>query len=475
MTWSEQVAAIHAGSSRLAVADTNGPVSGRELFGRARTAADFLTDLDGARGCAVPALVTTNADALALLLGGAVADRPLAPLGPRLTVAELATMVHDTGSRVLLTEPDFHDTAKAIGAATGARVITVPALPASAEPLPAPRGEMAFYLHTSGTTGVPKRVPFTQSVMAARTQVLSGLAGFGPDDRYATGSPLHHLGGLGNITAALSAGSAVLPTTRFSIEWWRGLRALGATKCLLVPTMIEMLLTADLLDAVPLRTLLYGAAPMSPDTLRRVLTVLPDVALVNLFGQTEGSPITSLDSDDHRRAAAGATELLETVGRPVQGLRLRLDQSDGASAGEVLAAAPHLSVHGSDGWLHTGDLGSVDADGYLHLVGRRHDMVVRGGENVYPLEVENALASHPQVAAAGVVGVPDPRLGENLAAFLVPVDPGSPPDFDQLRAFTRARLAGFKVPAHWQIVSELPLTHNGKLNRLVLQENWDST
>ncbi|WP_365997411.1 AMP-binding protein [Mycolicibacterium sp.] len=244
MTWSEQVAAMHAGSSRLAVADTTGPVSGRELFGRARTAADFLTDLDGGHGSAVPALVTTNADALALLLGGAVADRPLAPLGPRLTVVELATMVQGTGSRVLLTEPGFADTADAIGASTGVRVITVPALPVSSEPLPAPRGDVAFYLHTSGTTGAPKRVPFTQSVMAARTRVLSGLAAFSPDDRYATGSPLHHLGGLGNITAALSAGSAILPTTRFSHEWWRGLRALGATKCLLVPTMVEMLLTA---------------------------------------------------------------------------------------------------------------------------------------------------------------------------------------------------------------------------------------
>nr|WP_293235573.1 hypothetical protein [Mycolicibacterium sp.] len=101
-------------------------------------------------------------------------------------------------------------------------------------------------------------------------------------------------------------------------------------------------------------------------------------------------------------------------------------------------------------------------------------MVVRGGENVYPLEVENALVAHPQVAAVGVVGVPDSRLGENLAAFVVPVDTGSPPDFDELRAFTRTRLAGFKVPAHWFVVSELPLTHNGKLNRVVLQQNWKS-
>lgn len=472
MTWSEQVSTVHSGSTRPAVVDTTGPVSGRELLGRARTAADLLTDLDGAAGCMVPALVTTNADALALLLGGAAADRPLAPLGPRLTAIELVTMVQATGSRVLLTEPAFRETAEEIRAATGIRIRTVATLPVSSEAMPAPRTEVALYLHTSGTTGAPKRVPFTQSVMSARSRVLSGLGGFGPDDRYATGAALHHLGGLGNIMAALSAGSAILPTTRFSMAWWHGLRALGATHCLLVPTMIEMLLAENLLDAVPLRTLLYGAAPISPDTLRRVLNVLPDVALVNLFGQTEGSPITCLDAGDHRRAAAGAEELLDTVGRPVPGLQLRLDRPDGAGTGEVLAAAPHLSVHGPDGWLHTGDLGSVDAEGYLHLVGRRHDMVVRGGENVYPLEVENALGSHAGVAAVGVVGVPDRRLGETLAAYVVPIDPTSPPAIDDLRTFTRTRLAGFKVPVYWHFVEELPLTHSGKLNRTVLQESW---
>src|SRR5271156_3039386 len=107
MTWSEQVAAVHQGSTRLAGSDISGPRSGRELLGRARTAADFLTALDGADGFAVPALLTTNGDALALLLGGAVAGRPLAPLGPRLTSTELAAMVRATGSRVLLTEPAF--------------------------------------------------------------------------------------------------------------------------------------------------------------------------------------------------------------------------------------------------------------------------------------------------------------------------------------------------------------------------------
>jgi acyl-CoA synthetase (AMP-forming)/AMP-acid ligase II len=347
--------------------------------------------------------------------------------------------------------------------------VTVPLLPVSSATMPATCGQAAFYLHTSGTTGAPKRVPFTADVLAARTEVLSGLVGLGPDDRYATGSPLHHIGGLGNTLVAVSAGAAVLATSRFSADWWRGLRRLGATHCLLVPSMIEMLLADDLLDTVPLKTLIYGAAPITPETLQRVLQVLPDVALVNLFGQTEGSPITCLGPDDHRRAAAGENALLSTVGRPVPGLRLRIDQPDVSGIGEVLATGAHLSVHARDGWLHTGDLGAVDSDGYLHLHGRRHDMVVRGGENVYPLEIENVLAAHPGIAAVGVVGVPDPRLGENLAAFIVPADMENPPAPEELRSFTRARLAGFKVPAYWYDIDALPLNSAGKVVRAALR------
>lgn len=473
MTWLERIVALHAANDRPAVVDDAGPTTGRELVGKICCAAEFLTALNTVAGQPIPALLTTNGPALALLLGGAAADRPLAPLGPRLTAAELATVVRETGSNVLLTEPSFTRTAHDVTAATGVRTVEVPALSASSSPLPLAGGPAAFYLHTSGSTGTPKRVPFTSDVLQARTELLSGLVGLGPDDRYATGSPIHHIGGLGNVLVAVSVGAAVLSTTTFSIAWWRDLRRLAPTHCLLVPTMIEMLLADGLLDTIPLKTLVYGAAPITPDTLRRVLQVLPEVALVNLFGQTEGSPITCLGPDDHRRAASGDDALLSTVGRAVAGLRLSIDQPDTSGVGEVLAVAPHLSIQASDGWLHTGDLGAVDADGYLRLRGRRHDMVVRGGENVYPLEIEHVLAAHPGVDAVGVVGVPDPRLGETLAAFVVPADMDAPPAGQELRAFVRARLAGFKVPTHWYVVQTLPLNGAGKLDRAALRTHHD--
>jgi acyl-CoA synthetase (AMP-forming)/AMP-acid ligase II len=238
--------------------------------------------------------------------------------------------------------------------------------------------------------------------------------------------------------------------------------------------MIEMLLAENLLDAVSLRTLIYGASPISPTTLRRVLDALPDVDLINIFGQTEGSPITSLSPLDHRRAAGGDDELLRSVGRPVPGLRLRVDNPDESGTGELLAAATHLSVHDADGWLHTGDLGEVDSDGYVHLRGRRHDMVIRGGENVYPLEIENILTAHPAVAAAAVVGVPDARLGENLAAFVVATDTEHPPRQDELRSLLRAHLAGFKIPAYWYDVDALPLNSSGKISRATLRNRHEN-
>lgn len=469
MKWLERICAVHERSERAAVIGEAGCVTGRELIGMGVTAADLLVDLDVQPGQPIPGLLTTNADALALLFGGAAANRPLAPLGPRQTAAELAETVRRSGSPVLLAEEAFVETARQVAAAVGIRVVSISSLPVSRRPLHPEPAPTAIYLHTAGTTGVPKMVPLTERVLGARAELLRRLIGIGPDDRYATGSPLHHIGGLGNVLVALTAGAAVIPTNRFSFEWWRDLKRLQATHCLLVPTMIEMLLSERLLDAVPLKTLIYGASPITVETLRRVLDVLPDVAMVSLYGQTEGSPITSLGPDDHRFAAVKNPEILYSVGRPVSGLRLRIDEPDRAGIGEVFAAAAHLSAQAADGWLHTGDLGAMDADGYLHLCGRRHDMVVRGGENIYPLEVENVLCAHPAVAAVGVVGVPDARLGETLAAFIVPTDLAHPPRPQELGSFARVKLAGFKIPQYWYSVTELPLSSAGKVVRATLR------
>jgi acyl-CoA synthetase (AMP-forming)/AMP-acid ligase II len=325
---------------------------------------------------------------------------------------------------------------------------------------------VAFVLHTSGTTGRPRPVPYRQDALAQRVRVVSSIIGLGPGTRYATMSPLHHVAGLGNHAVAIGAGACTVPVPRFSLDEWRGLAPLGVTHVLCVPTVLDLLLAEGLLAFDSLRAVQYGASPIHPETLRSALAVLPDVELANLFGQTEGSPLTCLTPTDHRRIVAdGRDDLLASVGRAVEGVELRIADPDHRGVGEVLARGAHLMRLDDDGWLHTSDLGRTDDDGFLFLAGRRADMIIRGGENVHPLEVEQALELHVTVREAAVVGVPDRRLGQEVTAFIVPADSVAGVDPAALRSHTRRLLAGFKVPSRWVVVHELPRNASGKLLR----------
>jgi len=240
-----------------------------------------------------------------------------------------------------------------------------------------------------------------------------------------------------------------------------------------VPAMLQMLLDAGALRAgTALRTLLYGASRIEPDLVRRTLAALPDVQLIQGYGQTEGGPHTVLTGTDHRRALAdpARSTLLLSCGRPAPGVRVRIvgetDTAVGAEGvGAVEVSSPYLFVPGPGGWLRTGDLGRLDDEGYLYLAGRSGDGIVRGGENVYPAEIERVLLGHPAVRDAAVVGIPDERLGQTIGALIVPADPAAPPDPEELRRHVRSRLAGYKVPAAWQLVPELPRNPMGKLLR----------
>src|SRR5262249_42620287 len=160
---------------------------------------------------------------------------------------------------------------------------------------------------------------------------------------YASASGFHHIAGLGNYVVALAAGAALAPMPRFTVEAWQDLGKLGVTHALTVPTMLEMLLDADALPLPALRILQYGAAPIHPDTVRRTLEPLPAVGLVNLYGQTEGSPITCLGPEDHIRIRdEGREDLLLSVGRAAPGVEVRVERPDASGVGEVAARAAHL-------------------------------------------------------------------------------------------------------------------------------------
>jgi acyl-CoA synthetase (AMP-forming)/AMP-acid ligase II len=469
MTYSAIIAG-HRGLPGAAVRTANGSCTWPELLGRTASAVRWLEELGADPGEPVAALVTTSLDVIALTLAAAAASKPLAPLGPRLTERELVPCVRGIGAKVLVAEPEYAELGRRIAAASGARLVVLPEFPvAAAVDLPEPKMEdTAVILHTSGTTGLPKPVPMSQRMLAQRVLVNSVLLRLDSGSSYATASPFHHIAGWGNVAVALGAGATIVPAPRFSIEEWQRLGSLGITNALLVPTMVYMLLERDALRLGTLRVLQYGSAPMPPDTLRRALAALTGVSFACIYGQTEGSPISCLTHEDHLRAAAGDEYLLASVGQAVPGVELRIADPDGDGVGEVLARGPHLFRYADDGWQHTGDLGWLDDEGYLYLVGRKGDMIIRGGENVYPLEVENVLTEHPDVADAVVVGVPDDRLGETVKAYIVPANGAAPPDAGALRAFARERLAGFKVPAVWEFTDSLPRNANGKVLRAQL-------
>ncbi|CAM5284778.1 class I adenylate-forming enzyme family protein [Streptomyces canus] len=444
--------------------------TGRELLDRAAGTADWLDTLGPEPGEPVPALVTTSADALALVIGGAGSGHPLAPLGVRMTAYEIAAVVKETRSQVLLAQPEFADLGRQVAELSGRRIAIVPELAPGGRRLTAGPDDLAAVLHTSGTTGLPKPVPMSQRRLAARARVNGRLCELDPDSFYGGSAPFHHIAGLGNIAVALAAGALITGLPRFTVEGWTLLRDLGTTHTSMVPAMLETLLAAGQARHESLRTLQYGGAPVRPGTLRRTYEAMPGVRMLNMFGQTEGSPISVLTPEDHREAVAGRTELLRSVGRPAPGVELKVHDPGPDGVGEIHARAEHLFRIDAKGWLHSGDLGRVAEDGYLYLLGRRTDMIIRGGENVHPLEVETVLSAHPGVADVAVTGVPDERLGQTVVAFVVPADPHAPPQPAALTSHTRARLSGFKVPVRWWFVDDLPRNANGKVVRRSLRE-----
>jgi acyl-CoA synthetase (AMP-forming)/AMP-acid ligase II len=267
------------------------------------------------------------------------------------------------------------------------------------------------------------------------------------------------------LFVAFASGAGVVPFPRFSVAAWADVAELEPTCALLVPTMIDLLLEQHALAAVRLRALHYGTAPIHPETLRAALAAIPQTELAQAYGMTEGGPISMLSHADHLRALEGRFHLLGSVGRPLPNVELRLDAPTADGVGQIVVRAGQVFQPGPDGWLHTGDLGRLDDQGYLFLAGRLGDTIIRGGENIYPLEVERALELHPLVLEAAVTGVPDRRWGQTVKAFIVPADPSRPPDVADLGAHTRALLASFKVPSHWEMLEALPRNPAGKLLR----------
>lgn len=333
--------------------------------------------------------------------------------------------------------------------------------------------------YTGGTTGNPKGVMISHDgLMIGALGGLSTSPFITPGGRLLHAAPLFHLAGLAAWVAGnvVNSTHVILPSFSASAVA-HTIAEHRVTDILLVPTMLQMLVddpAAAGADFSSVRSVIYGASPISDAVLVRVRDAFPDAGLTQAYGMTELSPCATMlqpaDHDDQR--------LTRSAGRAISVMELRtVDEDDNdvptGQVGEIVVRGDNVmrgywnrpeetaeALRG--GWMHTGDLGYLDADGYLFLVDRAKDMIITGGENVYSSEVENALADHPAVAAVAVIGVPDEQWGERVHAVVVRY-PGSDPSPDELTAHCRSTIAGYKVPRSFEFVEALPLSGAGKV------------
>jgi len=311
-------------------------------------------------------------------------------------------------------------------------------------------------LYTSGTTGEPRAVDLTRDNLFYSAVGSAFALGVGPQDRWLCCVPLHHVAGFSILTRSAIYGTGFVLHDGFDVD--RVAASFledGVTLVSLVATQLIRLLDADV-DLTGPRALILGGGPVPLDAIDEATA--RGATAIQVYGMTETtSQVTMLEPADARRKAGSA-------GRPLLGAQLGVDE------GEILVRGPVVApgAAGEDGWLRTGDLGAVDAEGYLWVDGRRGDLIVTGGENVMPERVEGVLRAHPDVADAAVVGRPDPEWQEAVTAVVV-LRPGAAEDADALRAHCAAELAGHEVPKHFAFVLDLPRTASGKLMRSALR------
>ena len=314
----------------------------------------------------------------------------------------------------------------------------------------------ATLIHTSGTTADPKPVALTVGNWTWNALGSAVALGLDPRDRWLCTLPLSHVGGLAILIRSAIYGTTVVLHERFDTETvLTAIERDQVTLVSLVPTTLERLLDAGLKAPNPLRVALIGGGPLPP--VLAAQSQEAGIPVAQTYGMTEACSqvTTSLPGEP------------ETAGRPLVGQRLAIADDD-----EILVAGPTVApgAADADGWLHTGDCGTLDAQGRLIVTGRKADTIVSGGENVAPAEVEAALLAHPAVADAGVYGRPDPQWGEAVVATVVLHD-GSHAEAEELRAHVASQLARFKVPKEIVFAPRLPRTASGKLLRRELQQN----
>jgi long-chain acyl-CoA synthetase len=460
-----------------AVADTRQQLTNAALRDRVQAAAHQFSGKGIGVGDVVAVKLRNRVEFVIVLFAAWRVGAAVTPINPSLTDHEVHRQLADSGARLLVTEDDC---------APSDDVITVMVDDLAAESVGPGRqphddaSALALLIYTSGTTGTPKGVMLDHANLDAMADMGCHALHMGPADRCLLILPLFHVNGIVvSVVTPLLAGASVVIADRFDpTTFFDVIEREKPTFFSAVPTIYTMLgaLPEDVTpDTSSVRFAICGAAPASAELLAR-FEKRYGFPLIEGYGLSEGTCASTINPPDDPRAG--------TVGKPFPGQRIRIVDPAGnevplGADGEVLIAGPNL-MRGYlgrpedtartvvDGWLHTGDIGHLDADGYLSLAGRSKDMIIRGGENIYPREIEDVLAGHPAVLEAAVIGGPDEKWGEVVIAYVAP-RPGAPIDPDALHALCARSLAGYKRPTAIIVVDAIPKNPVGKTDKAPLR------
>lgn len=460
-----------------------------ELFRAAGSAATFAKDA-GAERFAV--LDVSSLAVPVSLFAGAWAGLPFVPLNYRLTGKELDDLLDEVTPSYLVTD---EDKAATLSSRTGDVVIERESFLESArsgagrDPDWGMDGEdIGVLLFTSGTTGKPKAAVLRHKHLVS---YIFGSVEFGSaaeEDAALVCVPPYHIAGIAAIMSSVYSGRRVVQLSNFSAEGWLEVaRKEAVTNAFVVPTMLARIV--DVLKSeggganLPsLRALSYGGGKMPQSVIEAAMELFPGVDFTNAYGLTEtSSTITLLGPQDHRDAMASddpaVRRRIVSVGRPLPSVEIEVRDAEGNQlgafeAGEIFVRGEQVSGEylgrgssvGSDGWFPTRDGGSIDEGGYLFIEGRTDDVIVRGGENLSPGEIEDVLLEHEGVADCAVVGVPDRQWGEAVAAVIV-AKPGCAVEAEALREMVKDRLRSSRTPERVEFWDELPYNETGKLLR----------
>ncbi|MBN8492003.1 MAG: fatty acid--CoA ligase [Burkholderiales bacterium] len=433
-----------------------------------------------------------------LLFGAARIGVVMAPVGWRLAAPERRFIVDDTGSKLLFAGDGFADDARALAATLPAvqRVFSADEAwawidgTAPAAFTPSGPEDAILQLYTSGTTGNPKGVELCNRNLFGLRQagIDAGLpwSAWDDDEVVMVAMPCAHIGGTGLGFMALAGGVCGCVMAEFTPDGvFDAIRDEGVTRFFAVPAALQMLVNhprCAQTDFGRLKYIFYGAAPIPLALLRQCVQAF-GCQFVQAYGMTETTgTVVALPPEDHD---PNGSPRMRAAGKPLPGVEVKVVGPDGqplptGQVGEIVTRSsnnmlgywkqPEATARTltREGWVHTGDAGYLDADGYVYIHDRVKDMIISGGENVYPAEVENAIYGHPDVAEVAVIGVPDDTWGEAVKAVVVP-RPGRQIEPASIIAWARERIAGFKVPKSVDVLPELPRNPTGKILRRALR------